>query len=105
MLYPSKSHVETLSPRGWKSRSPRGSPVIRVEQDDVSLPKSLEEDINPSCPLSLAHNTLPLQVIQLQDAALGVEGALIRPQAIRGTFVLNCLPLSRAVRNKFLFFL
>lgn len=53
---------------------------MRVEQDNVSLPKSLEEGINPSCPLSLAHNTPPLHVIQLQDATLGVDGAFIRPQ-------------------------
>lgn len=52
---------------------------MRVEQDYVSLPKNLE-DINPSCPLSLAHDTPPLHVIQLQDATLGVEGAFIRPQ-------------------------
>lgn len=52
---------------------------MRVEQDNVSLPKNLEEGINPS-PSVLAHNTPPLHVIQFQDATLGVEGTFIRPQ-------------------------
>lgn len=72
---------------------------MRVQQDDVSLPKSLEGGINPSCRLSLAHNSPPLHVIQLQDATLGVEGAIIRPLLIIRPLRNLCIELPASLRS------